>query len=97
MRFNKIAKSIVASTLGLAVLLFGVASQAQEIVPDIYTDPGLYPNRDYVNSHLNEYIDPFTGTLQYHQVDFYVPGNGGFDLKVIRSYNSALVDPVLTN
>lgn len=66
---------------------------AQEVIPDFYRDPGLYPNRSYINQSFNEYIDPFTGSLQHHYVDIHVPGNGGFDLKIVRSYNSASVDP----
>ena len=70
------------------------AASAQEVIPDFYRDPGLYPNRDYVNQGANEHIDPFTGALEWHYVDLHLPGNGGFDLKVVRSYNSASVDPV---
>lgn len=67
---------------------------AQEVIPDFYRDPGLNPNRSYVNQSFNEHIDPFTGSLQQHYVDLHIPGNGGFDLKVVRSYNSASVDPL---
>ena len=44
--------------------------------------------RDYVNQHPNERIDPFTGKLQYHFTDLFIPGNGGLDIVVQRSYNS---------
>jgi YD repeat-containing protein len=57
-------------------------------MPDYYKEPGLYPNRDYVNQHPEERIDPFTGLLQYHYVDIFIPGNGGFHLKVERSYSA---------
>ncbi|MCS4295487.1 YD repeat-containing protein [Comamonas sp. BIGb0152] len=67
---------------------------AQEVIPDLYKDPGLYPNRDYVNQNVSENIDPFTGSLQRQYVDLHIPGNGGFDLKVIRSYNSSSVEPL---
>lgn len=67
---------------------------AQEVIPDFYREPGLNPNRSYVNQSFNEHIDPFSGVLQQHYVDLHIPGNGGFDLKVIRSYNSAAVDPL---
>ena len=69
-----------------------VAIGAQEVIPDFYKDPGLNPNRNYINQNFSEHIDPFTGALQLHYVDIFIPGNGGFDLKVIRSYNSASVD-----
>ncbi|WP_110382383.1 Ig-like domain repeat protein [Nitrosomonas ureae] len=63
-----------------------------EVIPDFYQDPGIYPNRDYLNQHFNEHIDPFTGALQLHYVDIHLPGNGGFDLNITRSYNSASID-----
>ncbi len=80
--------------LVLAAILGTPGVFAEEVIPDFYQDPGLYPNRSYINQSANEHIDPFTGSLQYHYVDLYLPGNGGFDLKVVRSYNSASVNPL---
>lgn len=81
---------------GLVMLLLALSWQApvwaEEAMPDFYQEPGLYPNRDYLNQSYNEHIDPFTGGLQLHYVDLHWPGNGGFDLKAMRSYNSASVD-----
>ncbi len=85
-----------AVTRALAVLAIGglhaLAAQAQEVIPDFYKEPGINPNRSYVNQNFNEHIDPFTGSLQLHYVDLRLPGNGGFELQVVRSYNSASVD-----
>lgn len=90
------AKGIVsigvkAASTFIMLLVLSTAS-AESVIPDAYGDPGLYPNRTYINQNLDEYIDPFSGSLQHHSTDIYVPGNGGFDLKVIRSYNSASID-----
>lgn len=60
---------------------------ANPSIPNQYQEAGLYPNRDYLNHHLGEFIDPFQGSLQLQHVDIVLPGNGGFDLKVQRSYN----------
>src|SRR5262245_49704978 len=57
-------------------------------IPSFYQEPGQYPNREYVNQHFSEHIDPFTGKLQLHYVDLFIPGNGGLDIKVQRSYSS---------
>ena len=65
---------------------------AQEVIPDFYKGAGLDPNRSYVNQNFSEHIDPFNGSLQLHYVDINLPGNGGFDLQVTRSYNSAQVN-----
>jgi len=81
-------------TLSIAAALWGfvVAAAAQEVIPDFYRGPGLDPNRSYVNQNFSEHIDPFNGSLQLHYVDINVPGNGGFDIQVNRSYNSAAVN-----
>src|SRR3982751_5344207 len=67
-------------------------ARTQEVIPDFYKEPGLNANRSYVSQSFSEHIDPFTGALQLHYADFRLPGNGGFDLAVVRSYNSASVN-----
>lgn len=57
-------------------------------IPGYYQEPGLSPNRDYTNQHAQETVDPFSGKLQLHYVDLMLPGNGGMDIKVQRSYSS---------
>jgi YD repeat-containing protein len=78
--------------LGLILLCgFGgtaLADGEDEPIPSFYEEPGLSRTRDYVNQHANERVDPFTGKLQWHYVDLFIPGNGGLDLKVQRSYTS---------
>jgi RHS repeat-associated protein len=90
--------SRVRIALGAAVGAFAAflcaGAFAQESLPDFYKEPGLYPNRDYVNQHVTENVDPFTGSLQIHSTDVYLPGNGSFDLKVIRSFNSSRINPL---
>lgn len=54
----------------------------------LYQESGLNPGRGYTNDHASEYIDPFTSSLQLQFVDLVLPGNGGFDLRVQRSYSS---------
>ena len=75
------------------VMLCGLGGNALadglgEPIPSYYEEPGISKTRDYINQHDAEHIDPFTGKLQYHFVDAFIPGNGGLDLKVQRSYNS---------
>jgi RHS repeat-associated protein len=76
-----------------AALALALPVQAQEIIPDFYKEPGLYPNRDYVNQHVHEHIDPFSGGLQLHFTDVFIPGPGGFDLKVVRGFSSHRINP----
>ena len=58
----------------------------------IYEEPGIYRNRDYINYLPGEHIDPFTGRLQLHQVDVVIPGNGGLDVRLQRSYNAIQIN-----
>lgn len=75
-----------------AFAMLAAVANAQEVIPDFYKSPGLDPNRSYVNQNFSEHIDPFNGSLQLRYVDINVPGNGGFDIQVSRSYNSASVN-----
>lgn len=83
----------IAGSLALLMTMAAWPVHSQEVIPDFYKDPGIQPNRSYVNQGFGEFIDPFTGALQLHYVDIHLPGNGGFDLKVVRSYNSTSVEP----
>jgi len=69
-------------------LAWGVSAQPAPHIPDFYAEPGIYPTRNYINQNFAEHIDPFTGILQHHYVDAYIPGPGGMDLKVQRSYSA---------
>lgn len=64
------------------------ADGTAEPIPSFYQEPGISRTREYTDHHAREHIDPFTGKLQWHVVDLFIPGNGGMDLKVQRSYSS---------
>lgn len=64
---------------------------AQEAAPDFYRESGPLPNRQQDSQRLAESVDPFSGLLKLRHVDVFVPGNGGFDLKVQRTYSSAVI------
>jgi hypothetical protein len=81
-RFLRITSFVV-----FALCNFLLVANANTDIPNHYQEPGLYPNRDYLNQHLDEFIDPFQGSLQLQHVDIALPGDSGFDLKVQRSYN----------
>lgn len=53
-----------------------------------YDAPGADPYRKSVSLTDYEHIDPYTGGLYLNFVDMFLPGNGGLDLVVQRSYNS---------
>ena len=64
-------------------------------IPDYYQEAGLSRNKGYESQAVNEAIDTFSGKLQYHFTDLFIPGNGGLDIAVQRSYNS-IDDPLAT-
>jgi hypothetical protein len=86
----KRASSFVGATV--AALLVALSALAVEPIPDFYQEPGINPNRDYVDQHISERIDPFTGKLQIHAVDLFIPGAGGLNIQVQRSYSSVNED-----
>jgi YD repeat-containing protein len=76
-----------AAVIGLTTAI-ARADGLDEPIPSFYQEPGAASNRDPLVQHPNERVDPFTGKLQWHYVDLFVPGNGGLDIKVQRSYSS---------
>lgn len=68
-------------------LIFPTFSFA-EVIPDFYAEPGISQYREGVNTSLNESIDPLSGTLHFVHTDAVVPGNGGLDMSIVRSYSS---------
>lgn len=82
------------------VLAFGIVLAAGNVtaqtapdptnptIPSFYQEGGLTPGHGHVSSHGNEHIDTFTGKLQWHYADLAIPGPGGFDLLVKRSYSA---------
>lgn len=88
---TEILKLSLATILLCSFSSAAFADGQDEPIPSFYEEPGLSRNRDFTNQHANERIDPATGKLQWHYVDLFIPGNGGLDLKVQRSYTSPYV------
>ena len=74
--------------LGLSLIACNGAVAAG--MPDFYEEPGLNPARSLHQTDFDA-VDPFTGKLQLHHTDILIPGNGGMDLAVTRSYTSGNV------
>ena len=68
--------------------MFCTTAMAGGELPGYYKNPGLDARHATANHSSDEHIDPFSGMLQLHHVDMTVPGNGGFDLILQRSYNN---------
>jgi hypothetical protein len=84
----KYAAACFLAGLLWAALIARVHAQGTDPNLDYYKEPGQYPTRSYLNQSFSEHIDPFSGRLQHHYVDLFIPGNGGLDLKIQRSYTN---------
>jgi len=84
-------KTLKAVVISLFFFLFLLSASvfALDIDPgEIYEAPGLNPHRETLSSIPNEHIDPFTGGITLSFEDIRLPGNGGLDLVIQRTYNS---------
>jgi hypothetical protein len=84
---NDFAARLLTVTLYLG-MLFAVPALAnvKSVMPDFYAEPGRHPFRSTVD--YNESIDPFSGNLHLGHTDIVIPGNGGLDIRIQRSYNA---------
>ena len=72
-----------------AAALVGSTAWAADPVID---GKGFGPNRELVSQLPFEHVDPMTGNLLLTFTDLELPGNGGFDLRIQRTYNSKVYD-----
>lgn len=79
---------LISRVLVLCVCLIAGKEVAAAGMPDFYAEPGLNPNRSLNQSTDFDAVDPFSGKLQLHHTDIFIPGNGGMDLEVSRHYTS---------
>ncbi len=96
---NKVMPSIFTAIPGfmlvLNLVLTGAASATNDYniaIPDVYQPPGFGDMRSYHSGEANEYIDPYSGQLKRTYVDLRVPGNGGMDIVINRTYHSQMSD-----
>lgn len=88
MKLTKFFQQAIALYIAILAVSFAHADGLNEPIPSYYQEAGISRNRGYENQHANEHIDPFTGKLQWHFTDLFIPGNGGLDIAVQRSYSS---------
>ncbi len=55
-----------------------------------YDAAGFNPNRETFTMVPYEHIDTFTGGVILNFIDVRLPGNGGLDLVIQRTYNSKM-------
>lgn len=74
--------------LFLALFFVPLPTFADEIVPDYYAETGTDSRYEYASNHPTEYIDPFSGTLHLDVEDIRIPGRGGMDIVIRRTYSN---------
>ncbi len=81
-------KGIVSVFFLLTIIISTNAFANNLKIPDFYSEPGLNKGRAYENGLGNEAIDPFSGGLLLQYQDLVLPGDGGLDIVVNRTYRS---------
>jgi hypothetical protein len=90
-------RALRAVLLALAFAALAQVAPAQDqALPDLFSADAL-ANREQVGHSDSENIDPLTGVLTLAYTDVHLPGNGGFDLKVMRSYREDRAGPYVSN
>jgi YD repeat-containing protein len=72
----------------LAFVFIASAPAFSEEIRDYYAEPGINPFKETINDSFHEQVDPFSGTMQLKYTDLHVPGNGGMDITISRTYTS---------
>lgn len=90
-RLSSVARTVFRRALLLLIIASPAAANVKSYLPDFYAEPGLNPFRMSVQDQPDEVVDTFSGALRLVHTDLVVPGNGGFDFRVRRIYNSTNV------
>lgn len=72
------------------VFLLPIAAAAGSI-RDYYDEPGINPFKNLGNQDFVEEVDTFSGMLRIGLTDTLIPGNGGFDLTIRRTYSTPAI------
>ncbi len=88
MRFY-FARSMRFFVFLLIFMMFFVSSAISILADDIEeVDPGQITFREQISEIQNEKIDPYTGELSLSYTDLTLPGKGGLDLAIVRTYQA---------
>jgi YD repeat-containing protein len=83
---NNILLRCTLSIFVLLMLPFHVFADDRMYMDPFYSQ-SVNKDRSPVDT-ISEHVDPFSGHLSVVQTDIHLPGNGGLDLNVVRTYNS---------
>jgi YD repeat-containing protein len=83
---NDLPEEVVAESSGIEAS--STTSTGAQMMPGYYSEFNAGSQREEIAESAGEFIDPFTGSLNLRHTDVSIPGSGGFDLNVIRTYSS---------
>jgi hypothetical protein len=89
----KLANTVWIALLALAVAVPSAARAQQQSTSDVFDQFfrfGDTAHKVYAQEAPGETVDPFTGTLRIVQEDLALPGKGGLDLHIVRTYSSKI-------
>lgn len=72
----------------LGMLVLACTNAGADLMRDYYSEPGIQDYKGLESQYINESVDAFGGTVQLHFKDAIIPGNGGLDIVIQRSYKS---------
>lgn len=87
---NKNRNNLLLSLFIFSFLILAtgpVRADVETEMPLAYEDHGFHDWRDKVSTGT-DHVDPFSGSLQRSYLDLVLPGNGGMDINIQRSYSS---------
>ena len=90
-RMSSLALFLLASTV------YAEIPHTPWTVDKYYQSRGFNAVRENQSTAVDEYVDPLTGNLFLHQVDFYLPGKAGLDLTIVRNYNARIFEDATPN
>ncbi len=86
--------TIIKTTVWTYLLTISIPILNVFAIGDNYDETGFRSNRTYIEYSTQEHVNPFSGNLILSHTDVFLPGNGGLDLKIQRTYNSKIfLDP----
>lgn len=66
-------------------------ADVESVLPDFYSEPDVGAFREGDATGSTETIDPLGGTLSLKYVDLSIPGDGGMDINIVRTYTSKIL------
>ena len=85
----KLAARSICHVLFLIFCIPSLLFAADDPPKDPFYTQGVSKDAPPINT-VSEHVDPFSGILTLSHTDVHLPGNGGLDINLVRTYNSMI-------